>query len=322
MKKIQTHLQNLYLLIEEAGSLGELARRSGYDNPSALYQLKHRLEKQAQDETIKGRGIQSALQAKLENGMGKPAGWMGRKHLSKEEKAEKAEKTAAEAALAMAAEAAQARSATVSRHTSETQITVSINLDGTGQGRFDTGVPFLEHMLDQISRHSLIDLDITCRGDSAHRRSPHRGRHRHHAGQALKQALGDKAGICRYGMSDVPLDEALSRVVLRLSGRPGLAYNLEFTRAMIGKFDVDLFSEFFHGLVNHSMMTLHIDNLRGINAHHQAETVFKAFGRALRMAVAHDERMAGQMPSTKARSPLDAARCLFRPSESAGFQTA
>ena len=299
MKKIQTHLQNLYLLIEEAGSLGELARRSGYDNPSALYQLKHRLEKQAQDETAKGRGIQSALQAKLENGMGKPAGWMGRKHLSKEEKAEKAEKAAAEAALAMAAEAAQTRSATVSRHTSETQITVSINLDGTGQGRFDTGVPFLEHMLDQISRHILIDLDITCRGD-LHIDD-------HHTvedigitlGQALKQALGDKAGICRYGMSYVPLDEALSRVVLDLSGRPGLVYNLEFTRAMIGKFDVDLFSEFFHGLVNHSMMTLHIDNLRGINAHHQAETVFKAFGRALRMAVAHDERMAGQMPSTK-----------------------
>ena len=191
------------------------------------------------------------------------------------------------------------RTATVTRNTSETQITVSLNLDGKGIGRFDTGVPFLDHMLDQISRHSLIDLDITCRGD-LHIDD-------HHTvedigitlGQALKQALGNKAGICRYGMSYVPLDEALSRVVLDFSGRPGLEYNLEFTRAMIGKFDVDLFSEFFHGLVNHSMMTLHIDNLRGINAHHQAETVFKAFGRALRMAVAHDERMAGQMPSTK-----------------------
>ena len=191
------------------------------------------------------------------------------------------------------------RTATVTRNTSETQITVSINLDGKGIGRFDTGVPFLEHMLDQICRHGLIDLDIQAQGD----------RHidDHHTvedigitlGQALKQAVGDKVGIRRYGHSYVPLDEALSRVVLDLSGRPGLTYNIDFTRAMIGQFDVDLFSEFFHGLVNHSMMTLHIDNLRGLNAHHQAETVFKAFGRALRMAVERDERMAGVMPSTK-----------------------
>ncbi len=191
------------------------------------------------------------------------------------------------------------RTATVTRNTSETQITVSLNLDGKGIGRFDTGVPFLAHMLDQISRHGLIDLDIVARGDT--------NIDDHHTvedigitlGQALKQALGDKVGITRYGMSYVPLDEALSRVVLDLSGRPGLTYNIDFTRAAIGQFDVDLFSEFFHGLVNHSMMTLHIDNLRGINAHHQAETVFKAFGRALRMAVAFDERMAGVMPSTK-----------------------
>ena len=191
------------------------------------------------------------------------------------------------------------RTATVTRNTSETQITVSLNLDGKGIGRFDTGVPFLDHMLDQISRHGLIDLDIVARGDT-HIDD-------HHTvedigitlGQALKQALGDKVGITRYGMSYVPLDEALSRVVLDLSGRPGLTYNIDFTRAAIGQFDVDLFSEFFHGLVNHSMMTLHIDNLRGINAHHQAETVFKAFGRALRMAMAFDDRMAGVMPSTK-----------------------
>lgn len=191
------------------------------------------------------------------------------------------------------------RTATVHRHTSETQITVSINLDGTGCAKFDTGVPFLEHMLDQIARHGLIDLEITCKGD-LHIDD-------HHTvedigitlGQALKQALGDKMGIRRYGHAYVPLDEALSRVVLDLSGRPGLHYHIEFTRAMIGRFDVDLFSEFFHGLVNHSMMTLHIDNLRGINAHHQAETVFKAFGRALRMAVEYDDRMAGKMPSTK-----------------------
>ena len=191
------------------------------------------------------------------------------------------------------------RTATITRHTSETQITVSINLDGTGQAKFDTGIPFLEHMLDQIARHGLIDLDIVCHGDLYI--------DDHHSvedigitlGQALKAALGDKMGIHRYGYSYVPLDESLSRVVLDLSGRPGLQYNIEFTRARIGMFDVDLFSEFFYGLVNHAMMTLHIDNFRGKNAHHQAETVFKAFGRALRMAVELDERMAGKMPSTK-----------------------
>ena len=191
------------------------------------------------------------------------------------------------------------RTASVNRNTSETQISVSINLDGKGVGRFDTGVPFLEHMLDQICRHGMIDMDITCKGD-LHIDD-------HHTvedigitlGQALKQAIGDKVGIRRYGHSYVPLDEALSRVVLDLSGRPGLTYNVAFTRAVIGRFDVDLFSEFFHGLINHAMMTVHIDQLRGINAHHQAETIFKAFGRALRMAVEFDERMAGVMPSTK-----------------------
>lgn len=191
------------------------------------------------------------------------------------------------------------RTATITRHTSETQITISLNLDGTGKAHFDTGIPFLEHMLDQIARHGLIDLDVVCRGD-LHIDDHHSVEDIGIAfGQALKVALGDKVGIQRYGHSYVPLDEALSRVVLDLSGRPGLEYHVEFTRARIGTFDVDLFSEFFHGLVNHAMMTLHIDNLRGQNAHHQAETVFKAFGRALRMAVAHDERMAGKMPSTK-----------------------
>lgn len=191
------------------------------------------------------------------------------------------------------------RTATITRHTNETQITVSINLDGTGAARFNTGVPFLEHMLDQIARHGLIDLDIVCQGD-LHIDD-------HHTvedigitlGQAIKEALGNKTGIRRYGHAYVPLDEALSRVVLDLSGRPGLEYNIDFTRALIGQFDVDLFSEFFHGLVNHAMITLHIDNLRGKNAHHQAETVFKAFGRALRMAIEYDNRMAGKMPSTK-----------------------
>lgn len=191
------------------------------------------------------------------------------------------------------------RTTTITRHTSETQITISLNLDGTGKAHFDTGIPFLEHMLDQIARHGLIDLDVVCRGD-LHIDDHHSVEDIGIAfGQALKVALGDKVGIQRYGHSYVPLDEALSRVVLDLSGRPGLEYHVEFTSARIGTFDVDLFSEFFHGLVNHAMMTLHIDNLRGQNAHHQAETVFKAFGRALRMAVAHDERMAGKMPSTK-----------------------
>nr|WP_027009366.1 imidazoleglycerol-phosphate dehydratase HisB [Conchiformibius kuhniae]UOP04720.1 imidazoleglycerol-phosphate dehydratase HisB [Conchiformibius kuhniae] len=191
------------------------------------------------------------------------------------------------------------RTATVSRNTSETQITVSVNLDGTGKACFNTGIPFFEHMLDQIARHGMIDLDIVCKGD-LHIDD-------HHSvedigitlGQALRQAWGDKSGIARYGHAYVPLDEALSRVVLDLSGRAGLHYHVDYTRARIGTFDVDLIEEFFHGLVNHAMMTLHIDNLRGKNAHHQAETVFKAFGRALRMAVAHDERMAGRMPSTK-----------------------
>lgn len=191
------------------------------------------------------------------------------------------------------------RNATVTRNTNETKITVSLNLDGRGVGKFNTGVPFLEHMLDQICRHGMIDLSIDAVGDN-HIDD-------HHTvedigitvGQALAKAVGDKAGITRYGHAYVPLDEALSRVVIDLSGRPGLVYNVPFTRSTIGAFDVDLFSEFFHGLVNHSMMTLHIDNLRGINSHHQAETVFKAFGRALRMALSFDERMAGQTPSTK-----------------------
>ncbi|AVY93958.1 MULTISPECIES: imidazoleglycerol-phosphate dehydratase HisB [Microvirgula] len=191
------------------------------------------------------------------------------------------------------------RQATVTRNTLETQITVSIDLDGTGVGRFRTGVPFLDHMLDQITRHGLIDLDIEAAGDlhiDAHHTVEDIGIT---LGQAFAQAIGDKRGIRRYGHAYVPLDEALSRVVIDLSGRPGLVYNLEFTRATIGSFDVDLFSEFFHGFVNHAMVTLHIDNLRGVNSHHQAETVFKAFGRALRMAVEPDERMAGRTPSTK-----------------------
>ena len=174
-----------------------------------------------------------------------------------------------------------------------------LNLDGSGQGKFATGVPFLDHMLDQIARHGLIDLEVNAQGDlhiDAHHTVEDLGIT---LGQALAKAWGDKKGLTRYGHSYVPLDEALSRVVIDLSGRPGLEYNVEYTRAMIGTFDVDLFSEFFHGLVNHAGMTLHIDNLRGKNAHHQAETIFKAFGRALRMAVTPDPRMAGLMPSTK-----------------------
>ena len=191
------------------------------------------------------------------------------------------------------------RQATVTRNTLETRITVSLNLDGSGQARFDTGLPFLEHMLDQIARHGLIDLDITAQGDlhiDAHHTVEDLGIT---LGQAFARAIGDKKGIRRYGHAYVPLDEALSRVVLDLSGRPGLEYHVDYTRATIGSFDVDLFSEFFHGFVNHAMVTLHIDNLRGINSHHQAETIFKAFGRALRMAVEPDPRMAGVTPSTK-----------------------
>ncbi len=191
------------------------------------------------------------------------------------------------------------RSASVTRNTLETQITASVNLDGTGVAKFDTGIPFLEHMLDQIARHGLIDLDINAKGD-LHIDD-------HHTvedigitlGQAFAQAVGDKKGMTRYGHAYVPLDEALSRVVIDFSGRPGLVFDVPFTRASVGGFDVDLFSEFFHGFVNHAKVTLHIDNLRGENTHHQIETVFKAFGRALRMALAADERMAGVTPSTK-----------------------
>ncbi|UZD66598.1 imidazoleglycerol-phosphate dehydratase HisB [Marinobacter sp. AN1] len=192
-----------------------------------------------------------------------------------------------------------ARKARVERNTLETQITVEIDLDGTGKSSFDTGVPFLEHMMDQIARHGLVDLTIKSTGD-LHIDD-------HHTvedigitlGQAFKQAVGDKKGIRRYGHAYVPLDEALSRVVIDLSGRPGLAMDVLYTRASVGGFDVDLFEEFFHGFVNHSMVTLHIDNLKGKNTHHQIETVFKAFGRALRMAIEMDERMAGITPSTK-----------------------
>lgn len=191
------------------------------------------------------------------------------------------------------------RSATVERNTLETQITASVNLDGSGKAKFDTGVPFLEHMLDQIARHGLVDLEITAKGDlhiDAHHTVEDIGIT---LGQAFAKAVGDKKGIRRYGHAYVPLDEALSRVVLDLSGRPGIEFHVDFTRASIGQFDVDLFHEFFQGFVNHALVTLHVDNLRGKNAHHQAETVFKAFGRALRMAIEPDERMGGVIPSTK-----------------------
>ncbi|MEN8167114.1 MAG: imidazoleglycerol-phosphate dehydratase HisB [Pseudomonadota bacterium] len=191
------------------------------------------------------------------------------------------------------------RTAQIERKTLETQIRLSLNLDGVGTGRFETGVPFLEHMLDQVARHGLIDLDIQAEGDlhiDAHHTVEDIGIT---LGQAFAQALGDKKGIRRYGHAYVPLDEALSRVVVDFSGRPGLEYQVDFTRARIGEFDVDLLLEFFRGLVNHAGMTLHIDNLRGINAHHQAETVFKALGRALRMALEPDPRMSNLVPSTK-----------------------
>jgi imidazoleglycerol-phosphate dehydratase len=191
------------------------------------------------------------------------------------------------------------RTAHVERNTLETRIRVDLNLDGSGRSSFQTGVPFLDHMLNQVARHGLIDLEVLADGDlhiDAHHTVEDLGIT---LGQALSQALGDKQGIRRYGHAYVPLDEALSRVVIDLSGRPGLEFHCAFSRAQIGTFDVDLFHEFFQGLVNHAAMTLHIDNLRGVNAHHQAETIFKAFGRALRMAVEPDPRMGGMMPSTK-----------------------
>ena len=191
------------------------------------------------------------------------------------------------------------RSAKVSRNTLETRISVKLNLDGTGESAFDTGIPFLEHMLEQIARHGAFDLEIDASGD-LHIDD-------HHTvedigitlGQAFEQALGDKKGIMRYGHAYVPLDEALSRVVIDFSGRPGIEYRVRFERPRIGQFDVDLIHEFFQGFVNHAPATLHIDNLAGQNAHHIAETVFKAFGRALRVAVSVDERMQGVVPSTK-----------------------
>jgi imidazoleglycerol-phosphate dehydratase len=191
------------------------------------------------------------------------------------------------------------RVAEVTRNTNETQIRVAINIDGTGQQKLNTGVPFLDHMLDQIARHGLIDLDIEAKGDlhiDAHHTVEDVGIT---LGQAFAKAMGDKKGIRRYGHAYVPLDEALSRVVIDFSGRPGIEFNVPFTRAMIGGFDVDLTHEFFQGFVNHALVTLHIDNLRGVNAHHQCETVFKAFGRALRMAIELDPRAAGTIPSTK-----------------------
>ena len=191
------------------------------------------------------------------------------------------------------------RIASVERNTLETQIQINLNLDGTGIGEFNTGIPFFEHMLDQVSRHGLVDLQIQATGDLEI--------DDHHTvedvgitlGQAFAQAVGDKKGMTRYGHAYVPLDEALSRVVIDFSGRPGLFYEIPFTRSAVGGFDVDLFREFFQGFVNHAQVTLHIDNLKGDNSHHQIETVFKAFGRALRMALTPDERMSGIVPSTK-----------------------
>ena len=191
------------------------------------------------------------------------------------------------------------RIASVERNTLETQIQIDLNLDGTGIGAFNTGIPFFEHMLDQVSRHGLVDLQIQATGDLKI--------DDHHTvedvgitlGQAFARAVGDKKGMTRYGHAYVPLDEALSRVVIDFSGRPGLFYEITFTRSAVGGFDVDLFREFFQGFVNHAQVTLHIDNLKGDNSHHQIETVFKAFGRALRMALTPDVRMSGIVPSTK-----------------------
>jgi imidazoleglycerol-phosphate dehydratase len=191
------------------------------------------------------------------------------------------------------------RTASITRNTLETQISVTVNLDGAGSARLDTGIPFLDHMLDQVARHGMIDVDIAAKGDlhiDAHHTVEDIGIT---LGQAVAKAVGDRKGIRRFGHAYVPLDEALSRVVLDFSGRPGLDFHVSFVRAMIGEFDVDLVHEFFQGFVNHALVTLHIDNLRGANAHHQAETVFKAFGRALRMAAEPDPRAAGAVPSTK-----------------------
>ena len=191
------------------------------------------------------------------------------------------------------------RQAEISRNTLETQVRVRLNLDGSGQCRFASGVPFLDHMLEQVARHGQFDLEVEATGDlhiDAHHTVEDIGIT---LGQALAAALGDKKGLGRYGHAYVPLDEALSRVVVDLSGRPGLVFGVNFTRATIGAFDVDLVREFFQGLVNHALITLHIDNLRGENAHHQAESIYKAFGRALRMAVEADPRAAGRIPSTK-----------------------
>ena len=193
----------------------------------------------------------------------------------------------------------QARTASVVRNTSETQIELTINLDGTGQAELSTGLPFFEHMLTQIARHGLIDIHIQATGDlevDAHHMVEDVGIV---LGQALNEAAGDKSGLTRYGHAYVPLDEALSRVVVDLSGRPGLFYCVDYTRSRVGDFDVDLLREFFQGLVNHGMLTVHLDNLKGENAHHQAETLFKAFGRALRMAVSVDARIGNTVPSTK-----------------------
>lgn len=191
------------------------------------------------------------------------------------------------------------RIAEINRNTLETQITAAINLDGTGVSRLNSGLGFLDHMLDQIARHGMMDISLEAKGDlhiDAHHTVEDIGIT---LGQAFAQAIGDKKGVRRYGHAYVPLDEALSRVVLDISGRPGLEYRVDFTRARIGEFDVDLVHEFFQGFANHALVTLHIDNLSGHNAHHQAETIFKAFGRALRMAVEADSRMTGIMPSTK-----------------------
>jgi imidazoleglycerol-phosphate dehydratase len=193
------------------------------------------------------------------------------------------------------------RTATVTRNTLETQIDVALNLDGTGKSQFQTGVPFFEHMLDQVARHGLLDLNVVAKGDlhiDAHHTVEDVGIT---LGQALTQAVGDKKGVRRYGHAYVPLDEALTRVVVDLSGRPGLEYHVTFPRARVGDFDLDLLLEFFRGFVNHAAVTLHIDSLRGTNAHHIAETMFKAFGRALRQAVELDPRQAGMLPSTKGK---------------------